>query len=165
MAKVDGKVEKEFEVYKAEENVDWGLNLSATEDGVKERKSSASVFSCGDEDHHLSAPSSPSSTHTAVPFPAFSSTYPNSKELPAAILPHPLKASGLQSRYLAAISASLLETDGKEVSEAWEVCLKYLDGENALEKIAVREGWKRKRVEMLRGIWKQRGVLVEARGW
>ena len=55
--------------------------------------------------------------------------------------------------------------EGKDLKEAWERCLIYFNGEHALEKIAVREGWKRKRVEALRAEWVRRGVLVEARHW
>lgn len=164
-AKVDRDVEKETVISKEGEKMDWGSIGTFPEDAMKKSRSSASASDHNEDDHHPSAPSSPSSTHTAVPFPALSSSYYNDKELAAVIIPHPLKASGIQSRYIASISASLVETDGKEASEAWEVCLKYFNGEHALEKIAVGEAWKRKRVEMLRGIWKQRGVLVEGRGW
>lgn len=55
--------------------------------------------------------------------------------------------------------------EGTDAKEAWEICLKYFNGEHALEKIAAREGWKRKRVEALRTGWKERGVLLEVRGW
>jgi len=164
-AKIEGEVEKEIAISKDGESVDWGSIGTFMEDGIAKGRSRASESDHSEDNHHLSAPSSSSSTHTAVPLSALPSSNYNGRDLAAIIVPHPLKASGLQSRYLAAISASLVETDGKEVSEAWEVCLKYFNGENALEKIAVREGWKRKRVEMLRGVWKQRGVLVEGRGW
>ncbi|MCJ1243757.1 Nitrogen permease regulator 3 [Trapelia coarctata] len=164
-AKVDSEVEKEIAIDKEGEIVDWGSMGTLMEDGNTKRRSSTSGSNHSEDHHHLSAPSSTSSTHTAVPIPALPSSTHNGKDVAAIIIPHPLKASGLQSRYLAAISASLVETEGKEASEAWEVCLKYFNGENALEKIAVREGWKRKRVETLRGVWKQRGVLVEGRGW
>jgi len=155
-AKVDREVEKKMVISMEGEGMDGG-SLG---------RPSASASDHSMDDHHPSVSSSASSTHTAVPFPTLASSYHLGKDLAAIIIPHPLKASGLQSRYLAAISASLVETDGNEVSEAWEVCLKYFNGgEHALEKIAVGEAWKRKRVEMLRGIWKQRGVLVEGRGW
>ena len=164
-AKVNGEVERETHISKEGESTDQGSMGTFIEDKIPKGRSSASDSGHSDDNYHHSAPSSPSSTHTAVPMPALSLSDHYSKDRAPIIIPHPLEASGLQSRYLAAISASLVETDGKEVSEAWEVCLKYFNGENALEKIAVRENWKRKRVEMLRGVWRQRGVLVEGRGW
>ena len=176
----------------------------------------------------LSAPSSSpgnssiSSVRTAIPFDATA----DSLSLPAVLILHPTKASGIESRYLVAIAAEMAGRDplqpkesaregrrkseglrgksdvprrkadilkgskeedivrettkeqegkdneeavstkeGKDLKEAWERCLIYFNGEHALEKIAVREGWKRKRVEALRAEWVRRGVLVEARHW
>ena len=77
----------------------------------------------------------------------------------------PTKASGVESRYLAHIARALEAAEGTEVRECWEKCVKYFNGEHALEKIAVREGWKRKRVEALRAGWTKTGVLVEVRHW
>ena len=166
--------------------------------------------------------SSISSVRTAIPFDAAA----DSPSLPAVLILHPTKASGIESRYLVAIAAEMAGRDplepkesaregrrkseglrgksdvprrkadtlkgteeedvvrettkdregkeneevvstkeGKDLKEAWERCLIYFNGEHALEKIAVREGWKRKRVEALRAEWVRRGVLVEARHW
>ena len=55
--------------------------------------------------------------------------------------------------------------EGREVREAWEKCLPCLDGEHALEGLAVREGWKRKKVEGFRVIWGRLGVVGEGRHW
>ena len=77
----------------------------------------------------------------------------------------PIKASGLESRWLAAIAREIEASEGKEVKEAWERCLKYLNGEHALEKIPTREGWKRKSVEAWRASWVRSGVSIEVRGW
>jgi hypothetical protein len=93
-----------------------------------------------------------------------SSQDPQMLPMPKLIL-HPTKASGLESRWLAAISREMEASEGKEVREAWERCLKYLNGEHALEKISVREGWKRKKVEGWRAVWERMGVLREWRGW
>lgn len=69
------------------------------------------------------------------------------------------KDSGKYSSY----AVGMME--GHEVREAWEKCLKYFNGEHAVEKIAVREGWKRKKVDALRADWSARGILVEVRHW
>ncbi|MCJ1401151.1 Nitrogen permease regulator 3 [Xylographa trunciseda] len=129
--------------------------------------------------HDDKRPASPagsvSSTQTTVPFPCtphttdaaggLSTSAPTAHAAQQVFRPrlitHPAKASGLESRLLAAIAAEL----PAEEKEAWETCLKYFNGEHALEKIAAREGWKRKRVEGLRAGWRERGVLLEGRGW
>lgn len=77
----------------------------------------------------------------------------------------PARASGMEIRYLTAIAAQMEEEDGHDAREAWERCLKYFNGEHAMEKIAVREGWKRKKVEALRARWRSRGFLLEVRHW
>jgi nitrogen permease regulator 3-like protein len=77
----------------------------------------------------------------------------------------PTKASGRESRYLAHIARAMEVSEGREVRECWERCLKYFNGEHALEKIAMRESWKRKKVEGLRSSWVRLGVLLEVRHW
>ncbi|MCJ1296455.1 Nitrogen permease regulator 3 [Xylographa carneopallida] len=116
-----------------------------------------------DDQRPASPAGSVSSTHTMVPFPHESR--PDGTSHPAQFRPrlvtHPVKASGLDSQYLAAIAAEM----PAEEKEGWETCLAYFNGEHALEKIAAREGWKRKRVEGLRAGWRDRGVLLEVRRW
>ena len=120
-----------------------------------------------------SATSSTSSARTAIPLntahtrPSSSSTttaIPHHQP-PTIIILQPTKCSGMESRYLDRIARDMEEREGRDVREAWERCLKYFNGEHALEKIAIREGWKRKRVEAWRGIWGKMGVLVEVRHW
>ncbi|MCJ1382144.1 Nitrogen permease regulator 3 [Xylographa soralifera] len=117
-----------------------------------------------DDQRPASPGGSVSSTHTTVPFPPEPPSNNGASESPLfrpRLITHPVKASGLESRHLAAIAAEL----PAEEREAWETCLMYFNGEHALEKIAAREGWKRKRVEGLRAGWRDRGVLLEGRGW
>ncbi|MCJ1273802.1 Nitrogen permease regulator 3 [Puttea exsequens] len=100
-----------------------------------------------------------SSTHTTLPLrPATFASSP-------AVISNPRTASALPSQYLAAISAHVLQTQGAEVQAAWDKCVQYFDGKHALESIAVREGWKRKRVAESIGGWEELGVLVRARHW
>ena len=77
----------------------------------------------------------------------------------------PSRASGLEARYLECIAAEIEKVEGTDSAEAWNSCLGFFDGQHALETIAVREGWKRKRVESLRAGWVRMGVLVEVRHW
>lgn len=107
------------------------------------------------------APPSPSSSGCSVStaFASFPST------IAASLIPDPRHASALPSRHLAAISTYVLEQQGKEVRGAWERCFGYFDGKHALEIIAAREGWKRKRVEELIAGWEGLGILVRARHW
>ncbi|KAL8824012.1 MAG: hypothetical protein Q9191_005374, partial [Dirinaria sp. TL-2023a] len=88
-----------------------------------------------------------SSTHTTFPIAA-------SSPLPSPILVsqsrHPTTVS---SKHLSAISAHILNAQGAETQSAWNECVKYFDGKHALETIAVREGWKRKRVAELITGW------------
>ena len=99
-----------------------------------------------------------SSTHTAV------SPSPSRPQAPAPqLVLHPLRPSATTSHHLALISAHLLHTQGPESRDAWERCVKYFDGVHALEKMAVREGWKRGRVESWVEGWRAEGVLVGGR--
>ena len=142
--------------------------------------------------HSLNAPSttsSHSSVRTTIPFgtthplPSALTTISGPTGLPhsqgesllsmAALLKlyrpklilHPTKASGIEARYLDYIAEEMEREEGSEVREAWERCLPCFDGEHALEEIAVREGWKRKKVEGFRAIWGRKGVLGEGRHW
>ncbi|KAL8949317.1 MAG: hypothetical protein Q9222_004573 [Ikaeria aurantiellina] len=102
---------------------------------------------------------SATSQQTTIPFRT--SAAPPS---PSLIL-NPRQASGINSRYLSAISVYILQRQGVEAQKAWNKCLRYFDGKHAVEGIAVQEGWKRKRVvEFLAG-WEGEGVLVRGRWW
>lgn len=110
--------------------------------------------------NQLSPPSPTSSTNSnRTSFP-----YPSSPPIPS-LIPDPRHASGLPSRHLAAISAYVLEQQGKETSCAWDRCVGYFDGRHAVEIIAVREGWKRKRVDELMAGWERLGILIRGRHW
>ena len=124
-----------------------------------------------------STPSSVSSARTAIPLGARtggsgreatsktgSGVAPVEAFIPKVLL-QPTKATGLESRYLAHIARALETAENRDARECWERCLKYFNGEHALEKIAMREGWKRKRVEALRQSWGRLGVLMEVRHW
>lgn len=107
--------------------------------------------------NQLLPPSPASSTRTA--FPIFPSPATPS------LIPNPRHASALPSRHLAAISNYVFEKKGKEEQLAWDKCVQYLDGKHALEIIAVRQGWKRKRVAELLNGWERLEILVRARHW
>ena len=141
---------------------------SATAEQDHRRKDSEKS-NCTDQssnDHldipHLSsspALSTHSSTHTAVPIGT--STPPASPKLMTS-LPHPTKET---SAHLSAMSAYILASQGEEARIAWDQCVKYFDGKHALETIAVREGWKRKRVGDLVAMWENMGFLKRVRHW
>jgi nitrogen permease regulator 3-like protein len=78
---------------------------------------------------------------------------------------YPNKASGLESRYLDSIAEEIERAEGRDSREAWNKCLSFFDGEHPLEHIAVREGWKKKKVEGLRAAWVRMGFLSEVRHW
>lgn len=110
--------------------------------------------------NQLSPPSPTSSTHSnRTDF-----GYPSSPPAPS-LIPDPRHASALPSRHLAAISAYVLEQQGKDACCAWDRCVGYFDGRHAVEIIAVREGWKRKRVDELVVGWERLGILVRGRHW
>ena len=100
-----------------------------------------------------------SSTNTALPIidpPSTSS---------AVIVSDPQFASGVPLRYLSAVSTYIGESQGLDSKTTWDKCLKYFDGKHAVESIAVREGWKRKRVMELIAGWEGLGVLSIVRHW
>ena len=131
----------------AEENAAEKQQVSSWTDSLK----SAST-------NQLLAPPSPaSSTRTALPILPPTPT--------PSLIPNPRHASALPSRHLAAISNYVFEKKGKEEQMAWDKCVQYLDGKHALEIIAVRQSWKRKRVVELLNGWEKLEILVRARHW
>lgn len=74
----------------------------------------------------------------------------------------PHKANTLESRWLAHIGANL---QNKELREVWGTLVKYFDGRKAVEEIASREGWKRRRVDELMTRLEAEGVLCVVRHW
>ena len=110
-----------------------------------------------------SSRSSTSSSRTAIPLSQQAATSMQHK--PPVFILNPTRASEIETRYLSAISTGMLLVHGQEVKDAWQKCLKYINGQHALEKIAVREGWKRKRVAELLGVWRGMGILMEVRHW
>ena len=83
----------------------------------------------------------------------------------AVIISDPQLASGLASRYLFAVSIHIRESQSADTKTAWDICLRYFDGKHAVESIAVREGWKRKRVMELVAGWEGLGTLSKVRHW
>lgn len=109
---------------------------------------------------NLVATSPTSSIRTAIPIPE--SRPPPSPTL----IPNPRLASSLlPSRYLYAISAHILAVQGEDSQAAWNKCVRYFDGKHAIQTIAGREGWKRKRVADLVAGWEGLGVLIRGRHW
>lgn len=114
-----------------------------------------------DVPHLASSPTSStrSSTHTALPIG------PLSPSPPSVLISQPSHASTVSSQQLSAVSDHILEMQGVEAQQAWNDCIKYFDGKHALETIAVREGWKRKRVGEFIAGWEGLGVLRKVRHW
>lgn len=105
------------------------------------------------------ASSTHSSTHTTLPI------RPSSPLPEPALITQPSHSDSVSSQRLSAISKHVLEKQGEEAQKAWQDCIKYFDGKHALETIAVREGWKRKRVGELIAGWENLGVLRRVRHW
>lgn len=57
------------------------------------------------------------------------------------VIKDPYRANHVDSLYLDAISKRFSD---EKTQKAWKKCMKYFDGREALEGIALREGWKRK---------------------
>lgn len=118
-------------------------------------------------DSHLDVPnlsSSPtssthSSTRTALP------PGPPSPPTSPILVPRPLHPTTPTLAQLSAMSAHILETQGEDAQAAWDKCVRYFDGKHALETIAVREGWKRKRVGDFIVLWENMGFLGRVRHW
>lgn len=107
----------------------------------------------------LDPPSPTSSTHTTLPFPS------HRPDTSPSLIPNPRLASALPSRYLSAISKHIHETQGAETQVDWDRTVKYFDGRHAIETVAVREGWKRKKVGDLVAGWEAEGFVIRARHW
>ncbi|KAI9696620.1 MAG: Nitrogen permease regulator 3 [Candelina mexicana] len=126
----------------------------------------------------LSPTSSVLSNRTAIPIPnqlpppAATATTPSTA--PSLIL-SPHRANSLESRYLDAIGLYLQTScsnpasgsieEGKLMAQYWSMFIKYFNGQHALEKIAVREGMKRKEVWRVLGKMDSLGVLCVVRHW
>ena len=145
-------------------------HIKAAVDGEEEEehpKSDANGMKDGEvavEESRLGVPelvatSPTSSTHTALPI------IESAPKASAILIPNPRLASALPSRYLSAVSAYVEEAQGEDCKAAWGKCMKYFDGKHAIESIAVREVWKRKRVMELVNGWEELGVLSKARHW
>ncbi len=107
--------------------------------------------------------SSTTSTHTTIPFR--SSQDPSNPPPAPSLIQNPRQASGVSSRWLAAISIHILKAQGVESQKAWNRCLRYFDGKHAIEMIAVRENWKRKKVAELVAGWEAEGLLLRGKHW
>lgn len=107
----------------------------------------------------LDPPSPTSSTHTTFPFPS------HHRHTSPSVIPNPHLAFALPSRYLSAISKHILENQGADAQLAWDRIVKYFDGRHAIETIATREGWKRKRIGDLVAGWEAEGLLIRGRHW
>ncbi|KAI4267887.1 MAG: hypothetical protein L6R38_008047 [Xanthoria sp. 2 TBL-2021] len=107
--------------------------------------------------------SSTTSTHTTIPFRT--SQDPSNPPPAPSLIQNPGQASGVSSRWLAAISIHILKTQGVEGQKAWNRCLKYFDGKHAIEMIAVQENWKRKRIAEFIAGWEAEGLLLRGKHW
>lgn len=116
---------------------------------------------------HLDVPnlsSSPtSSTHSST-YTAFRVGQSSPPASPV-LIPRPLHPTTASSAHLSTMSAHIKAIQGDDAQAAWDKCVKYLDGKHALETIAVREGWKRKRVGDFIADWESMGFLRRARHW
>lgn len=101
-----------------------------------------------------------SSTGTAVPLGGGQPNRDSSR-----VLSNPRMASAVPSRYLSAISRYVERQLGSESRAAWDRCIKYFDGQHAVESIAVRENWKRKHVAEWVAEWQGLGLLITTRHW
>ncbi|KAI9814423.1 MAG: Nitrogen permease regulator 3 [Pycnora praestabilis] len=115
----------------------------------------------------LSETGSTSSSQTAIP-----PSSPINRRLSASSLSSfrpslildPHKANAQESRWIDAIGASF-EGEEEDVRTYWPVFVKYFNGQHALEKIAVREGVKRKEVWRVLAVIEAKGVLQVVRHW
>ena len=80
----------------------------------------------------------------------------------ASVILSPHRASSLESRWIEAVGASIKD---EEARQHWPLFTKYFTGYDALQKIPVREGMKRKKVWMLLDRMLEEGVLVGCRHW
>ncbi|KAL8863095.1 MAG: hypothetical protein Q9178_000469 [Gyalolechia marmorata] len=107
--------------------------------------------------------SSTTSTHTTIPF--HTSQDPSNPPPAPSLIQNPRQASGVSSRWLAAISTYISKIQGFEGQKAWNRCLRYFDGKHAIEMIAVQENWKRKRIAEFIVGWEAEGLLLRGRHW
>lgn len=81
-------------------------------------------------------------------------------EVSLVLSPH--KANTLESKWLAYVGSQF---NDKELTEVWGTLVKHFNGRKAIEEIASREGWKRRRVDDLMSKLEQEGVLWVVRHW
>ena len=100
----------------------------------------------------------------SLPYVSSSSTKPNTAPSPS---PPPQTPPQTQNSPPSAPppTTNTITITPQDLSTSWSTYVKYFNGQHALEKIATREGVKRKRVEMVLGIMEAGGVLVRARFW
>ncbi|KAI9849504.1 MAG: Nitrogen permease regulator 3 [Sclerophora amabilis] len=79
------------------------------------------------------------------------------------IILDPHRANAVESRYLTAVGAALPTAELRE--EAWPILLRYLNGQHALEKIAVREGRRHKDIWRWLMAFEREGCLLTIRHW
>lgn len=84
------------------------------------------------------------------------------KDYETTLVLSPHKANTLESRWLKHIGQHLGDSDLKET---WTTLVGYFDGKRAVEEIAGREGWKRRRVDELMSRLEGEGVLRTVRHW
>ncbi|KAI9735159.1 MAG: Nitrogen permease regulator 3 [Cirrosporium novae-zelandiae] len=109
-------------------------------------------------DDHSSRPSTPSTSSTVLPFPPHLSP----SNFTTTLLPSPHRANNLESRWISKIGSHFTS---EEARNYWPNFVKYFNGSDALEKIAVREGLKRKLVWGLLQEMRKEGGLVIGRHW
>jgi len=119
--------------------------------------------------HHSCSSSSPPPSNASFS-PAHTATNPSSPPTtftPTIIL-NPHKSLSLESRYITHIATSTSTSSflpDQETRDAWPLFVKYFNGQHALEKIATREGWKRKKVAGVLARMEAVGVVVVGRFW
>ena len=95
-------------------------------------------------------------------FPPTNKTSAGNPQNEVSLILDPHKASALESQWITAIGESFQD---EMVRECWERVVRYFNGRHALEKIAVREGLKRKDVWKCLIEMEESGAIVVARHW
>ncbi|KAI9871257.1 MAG: Nitrogen permease regulator 3, partial [Pleopsidium flavum] len=117
------------------------------------------------ENASISSTPNPADPHS-LSFPPTKPQLPSPSTFKPSIILNPHKSLSLESRYITHISSSTTAfLPDQETRDAWPLFVKYFNGQHALEKIAVREGWKRNKVAGVLGKMEGAGVLVLGRFW